>query len=168
MLCYVSSPLVRFIAIDPSELPEKWADAKYRVGLWILGSIPFGSQVIDISRGEFSDDKSGYLARLRDNGHSAVVARWDHWITVESAPGGCRYTDRVEIQAGIFTPLVWAFAWIFYRHRHAAGSTWSERALTTASFQRRQLDRRSGRQEYGSATSRLACVSAAAAGGPVP
>ncbi len=117
LLRYVSSPLVRFVAIDPSELPERWSEGKYRVGLRILSCIPIGSQVIEISRGDFSDDERGFRARLRDNGHSALVARWDHWIMVESAPGGCRYTDTVEIQAGIFTPLVWAFAWIFYRHR---------------------------------------------------
>jgi hypothetical protein len=117
LLRYVSSPLVRFVAIDPPKLPERWAEAKYRVGLWILGCIPFGSQVIEISRGELIDDERGFHASLRDNGHSALVSRWDHWITIDSAPGGCRYTDKVEIQAGIFTPLVWAFAWVFYRHR---------------------------------------------------
>ena len=117
LLRYVSSPLVRFAAIDPPELPERWAEASYKVGLRILGRIPFGSQVIQISRGAFSDNETGFRASLRDNGHSALVARWDHWITIESAPGGCRYTDTVDIQAGIFTPLVWAFAWVFYRHR---------------------------------------------------
>ena len=117
LLRYVSSPLVHFVAIDPPVLPERWADAKYRVGLWILGWIPFGSQVIQISRGELFDDQRGFHASLRDNGHSALVSRWDHWITIDSAPGGCRYTDKVEIEAGIVTPLVWAFAWLFYRHR---------------------------------------------------
>ena len=117
LLRYVSNPLIRFFAIEPPILPESWSEGKYLVGLRILGCIPFGSQVIQTSRGEFSDDETGFRASLRDNGHSALVARWDHWITVESAPGGCRYTDKVDIQAGIFTPLVWAFAWVFYRHR---------------------------------------------------
>ena len=54
LLRYVSSPLVRFVAIDPRELPERWAEANTGSACRILGWIPFGSQVIDISRGEFS------------------------------------------------------------------------------------------------------------------
>jgi hypothetical protein len=117
LLRYVSRPLVCFVAIDPPAFPERWEERNYRVGLRILGWIPFGSQVIGISRGDFSDNESGFRAQLRDNGHSAIVSKWDHWITVESAPEGCRYTDRIEIEAGALTPLVWAFAWVFYRHR---------------------------------------------------
>ncbi len=117
LLRYVSSPVVRFVAIDPPAFPERWEDGNYRVGLRIFGWIPLGSQVIGISRGEFSDGDSGFRAQLRDNGHSALATKWDHWITVESAPGGCRYTDRIEIQAGLLTPLVAAFAWFFYGHR---------------------------------------------------
>jgi hypothetical protein len=117
LLSYVSRPLVRFVAIDPPAFPKRWEEREYRVGLRILGWIPLGSQVIGIARGDFSDDENGFRAQLRDNGHSALVSKWDHWITVESAPGGCRYTDRIELQAGALTPLVGAFAWVFYRHR---------------------------------------------------
>jgi hypothetical protein len=31
--------------------------------------------------------------------------------------GTTHYTDQVEIQAGLLTPLVWALASIFYRYR---------------------------------------------------
>ena len=31
--------------------------------------------------------------------------------------GRTRYTDSVEVRAGLLTPLVWAFATAFYRHR---------------------------------------------------
>lgn len=117
LLRYVANPLIGFYAIDPPTFPERWSEGKYKVGLRILGCIPIGSQVIQISQGELSDDETGFRVQLRDNGHSALVARWDHRITIESAPGGCRYTDKVDIQAGIFTPLVWAFAWVLFRHR---------------------------------------------------
>lgn len=54
---------------------------------------------------------------LRDNGYSRLIPKWDHLITIRAAEGGCLYTDRVEIHAGVFTPFVWSFAWLFYRHR---------------------------------------------------
>jgi len=29
----------------------------------------------------------------------------------------CSYTDEVEIEAGVFTPLVWLYANLLYRYR---------------------------------------------------
>jgi hypothetical protein len=46
------------------------------------------------------------------------VRRWNHRIAIE--PDGentCRYTDEIEIEAGVLTPLVWAYAHLFYRYR---------------------------------------------------
>jgi hypothetical protein len=43
--------------------------------------------------------------------------RWDHWIAIEPERRGTRYTDTVHIDAGLLTPLIVAFARIFYRHR---------------------------------------------------
>jgi hypothetical protein len=31
--------------------------------------------------------------------------------------GTCRYSDEIEIDAGLLTPLVWLFARVFYGHR---------------------------------------------------
>ena len=46
------------------------------------------------------------------------VRRWNHRISLEELPGGrCRYTDEIDIRAGVLTPAVWAFAQIFYRYR---------------------------------------------------
>ena len=48
----------------------------------------------------------------------ALIRRWDHLITIEPAgPRRTRYTDWVEAEAGLLTPLVWAFARVFYAHR---------------------------------------------------
>ncbi len=56
--------------------------------------------------------------RLRDDGYSALISKWDHWITVApDKDGGTRYSDEVEVSAGALTPFIWAFAQIFYWHR---------------------------------------------------
>jgi hypothetical protein len=49
------------------------------------------------------------------------VKSWGHLIRVELGPepGRSRYTDQIDIRAGILTPLVWAYAHVFYRYRQA-------------------------------------------------
>lgn len=44
--------------------------------------------------------------RLRDDGYSAMIRKWDHWITIEPSPDGrTNYRDEVEISAGVLTPF---------------------------------------------------------------
>ena len=57
---------------------------------------------------------------MRDNGRGDLAKRWDHRITIEGTDQGTtQYTDRVEVEAGLLTPGVWAFAQLFYRYRQA-------------------------------------------------
>lgn len=113
LLQYVARPLVKFVPVDPPVLPKQWEEKKYLVRLRILGVIPFGCQTINISVPSRSDAHF----ELRDNGYSSLIPKWDHLITIRAAEGGCVYSDRVEIRAGVLTPFVWSFAWLFYRHR---------------------------------------------------
>ncbi len=47
-----------------------------------------------------------------------VVRTWNHRIWLEPMTDSrCRYTDEIEIEAGPFTPLIWAWAHVFYRYR---------------------------------------------------
>ncbi len=114
LLQHVARPLVAFRPLDPPRFPERWDERPYRVGVRLFGVLPLGWQVVGIRR----PPDTGLARHLRDDGHSALVRRWDHLITVEPAgPGRTRYTDRVEVEAGVLTPVVWAFAALFYRHR---------------------------------------------------
>ncbi len=113
LLQYVASPLVIFVAVSPPALPERWEEQQYVVRVLLFGLIPFGRQTIDISVPSRSDAH----VELRDNGYGSLISKWDHLITIRSADGGCIYSDRVEVRAGVLTPWVWAFAWLFYRHR---------------------------------------------------
>jgi hypothetical protein len=114
LLRYVARPLVVFEALDPPALPGRWEQRRYEVRLWIFGVVPLGRQTIDLSWTHRSREN----LELRDNGRGGLISRWDHRITIRPAGEGTLYTDRVEVQAGPLTPLVWAFAWIFFRHRH--------------------------------------------------
>ncbi|HSK57061.1 MAG TPA: hypothetical protein VK908_17570 [Jiangellales bacterium] len=61
------------------------------------------------------DPAAGRLATEEGGG---PVSRWRHVITVDPLrSGGCYYVDEVTIEAGGFTPLVAAFAAVFYRWR---------------------------------------------------
>jgi hypothetical protein len=112
LLHFVANPLVQFTAVDPPDFPETWSAGTYRVQLRIFGLVPLGRQAVVLS---FPVVKNSFA--LRDNGHSRLIARWDHLITITAAEHGAYYEDRVSVSAGALTPFVWAFAWVFYRHR---------------------------------------------------
>jgi len=116
LLLFIAAPLVRFAFLEPVPRTSFVSNARYRARLMLFGILPFGTQWIVPSVHE--QGKAAWPKRLRDNGYSVLIERWDHWITVE--PDGAdttRYTDEVEIRAGALTPFIWAFAQVFYRHR---------------------------------------------------
>jgi len=110
LLQAVAAPLIRFVPVS-GHWPARWEPGRYAVQLNLFGWLPLGEQYIVIS---YPDGKD---FSLRDNGHSPLIARWDHLITLVPEGDGCRYTDRLEIEASWRTPFVWVFAWLFYRHR---------------------------------------------------
>ncbi len=112
VLLYAARPLLSFVSRDGG-WPDKWEQREYRAGLRAFGVLPVGEQVIGI---EFQPDQPpGY--RLRDNGRGGMISKWDHMMVIEPEGDGTRYTDRVEIEAGVLTPIACAFAKFFYRHR---------------------------------------------------
>lgn len=113
LLCRVAAPLIRFEPVAPGGWPQRWVPGPFKVRMKLFGLLPLGEQTIDIS---LPPATQGRFV-LRDNGHSALIPRWDHHITIEAAGNGTRYTDRVEIEAGWRTPFAWLFARVFYAHR---------------------------------------------------
>ena len=112
VLLHIARPILSFISRDGG-WPEKWEHREYVAGLRAFGFLPVGEQVIGI---EFQgEETTGY--RLRDNGRGGLISKWDHMMMIDPEGDGTRYTDRVDIEAGLLTPLVCAFAKFFYTHR---------------------------------------------------
>ena len=109
---YVAAPLLGMFPIQPPRLPEVWPEGTSWFSMRLFGFIPFGKQAIVIS---FPEHKGGFC--VRDNGYGSLTRKWDHVVTVEASGNGTLYRDRVTVEAGILTPLVWGFALVFYRHR---------------------------------------------------
>lgn len=52
--------------------------------------------------------------------HGGPVTAWNHRLIFEpTGERSCRYTDRVELRAGLLTPAVALFARCIYRYRQA-------------------------------------------------
>jgi hypothetical protein len=55
---------------------------------------------------------------LRSSEKGAGVKSWHHTLTVSETAAGSRLTDRIEIDAGMLTPLFALWAKYLYRARH--------------------------------------------------
>ncbi len=114
LLLHVAAPLIRFTPKGETRFPDVWQPGEYRAWMWLYGLVPIGWQAVVIS----TPDPQGEARFVRDNGYGPLIRRWDHWITVApGANGGTCYTDQVTIEAGALTPLIAAFARVFYAHR---------------------------------------------------
>lgn len=113
LLMHIAAPLIRFTP-KGKPLPSGWAPGEYRVWMWLFGLIPVGWQAVVISE----PPPDGATRFIRDNGYGPLIRRWDHWIAITPRDDGTtHYVDRVDIDAGLFTPLIVAFARVFYAHR---------------------------------------------------
>jgi hypothetical protein len=118
LLHYVAAPLLTFKAIDPPDLPNKWQERRYLVKLRLFGLLPIGTQWIVITCDNFKSTFGTGRYHLRDDGTGTLAKRWDHRIFIEALTGTrCRYTDIVDIEAGVLTPMIWILAQMFYWHR---------------------------------------------------
>jgi hypothetical protein len=114
LLRYVCAPMQYFRPIDPPSFPERWREGRYKVALRAFGFIPVGTQWVITSFPESGGD----VREIRDNGYGDLAKRWDHWISLSpSKDGHTDYRDEIDVEAGLLTPFIWAYAWIFYRHR---------------------------------------------------
>lgn len=112
LLEYVARPLMTFRFVGGR--PERWAVGEYAAALRLFGILPLGQQVIGLEM----PATDGSQRRLRDNGYSRLIRTWDHMVVLDSTGAGqSTYTDEIRIEAGVLTPLVAVFAWVFYLHR---------------------------------------------------
>lgn len=116
LLLHVAAPLIVFRSLEPEGFPDIWPPGPHQVSMRAFGILPLGRQTIHIELHEAGPD----LWRVRDKGSGQLVPVWDHWIAIRPrADGSCDYEDVVEVQAGVLTPFIWAFAAVFYRWRQS-------------------------------------------------
>jgi hypothetical protein len=118
LLLRIVHPLVVFEPLTPHRLPTTWEVGRYQVRIWMFGVWPMGKQWIDISYPLANYTPEVREFHLRDNGTGEVIKRWDHLIMLRELPNKqTHYTDQLEVEAGLLTPVIWSYAQMFYRHR---------------------------------------------------
>lgn len=91
----------------------EWREGETVIGwVFLFGLLPFSRHHLHIAR----IDESTRTLSSREFG--GLITTWNHDIEVIPVDSGhCLYRDRVEIQAGVTTPLVVIYARWFYRIR---------------------------------------------------
>lgn len=112
-LQYVASPILSFHPIDGIDLNTHWVTNKtYEFKLRFLKIIPLGRHQIKV----ITISKESNTLVTNESGTLTPV--WNHTVEFHQIEHGrLRYTDEIEIGAGLLTPGIWVFAHLFYRHR---------------------------------------------------
>lgn len=123
LLQEVAHPLVSFSTPNGEQLPHRWLEGMtVHCRSYLFGLIPLGLRKLLFER----VDSQHHEIHTREQ--DAIVSRWDHRIRVQPLDAShCRYSDEIEIDAGLLTPIVWGFAVLFYRHRQTRWQTVAER-----------------------------------------
>ncbi len=112
-LLYVTRGLLGFQPLE-SELPEKWRSGitvPLRIVLFSL--IPAWRHEVRFVSVSEAD------RQILTNESGGAIKTWDHLATVKPTnEGRCTYSDEIEVDAGLLTPLIWLYANAFYRYRH--------------------------------------------------
>lgn len=92
---------------------DEWREGETVVGwVFLFGFLPFSRHHLHIA----SIDESTRTLSSREFG--GVITMWNHDIEINPIDAKrCRYRDRIEIEAGIMTPVIVVYARWFYRMR---------------------------------------------------
>jgi hypothetical protein len=113
LLNWVSWPMLHLVAVDPPALPERFGAGRYRMRLMLGVLLPIGQHTLDLQL--TPGDGPGLV--WHDAGHSTLIKVWDHKVRLQDYYGMTRYTDEVDVRAGLLTVPAWLFAYALYRHR---------------------------------------------------
>lgn len=119
VLADVARPFFSFEPLSPRGLPKTWTEGPHPVRARALFDlVPAGEQVIDIRFHEHGDVRIVEDAGGPVSGPLAVITGWRHRMAVSPAAAGrTLYRDRLDISAGLLTPLVWIGTWAFWQWR---------------------------------------------------
>lgn len=102
------------LALQPDNpFPVQWREGQsHTMRLWFFHVIPGWRHMLRFCR---IDDARREILTSEAGG---PVRTWNHLISVEPAgETACRYSDAIEVRAGLLTPLVALYARLIYRYR---------------------------------------------------
>jgi hypothetical protein len=108
---HVAGAMLRYPVAEQHPGPWRVGD---RTDGWVFlfRLIPFSRHTIEVASIDDTD-----MTLLTEEG-GGLVRTWRHYVKVDPLTDDtCRYEDRIDIDAGILTPVVAAFAEVFYRYR---------------------------------------------------
>ena len=125
LLCEISSPFAVIRPADGAVFPVSWREGEtLSVDSRLFGIVPVGRRRLHFERID------AYLHEIRTRESDPIVKSWAHFLKLDVAGDGATiYSDTVEIDAGLMTWVVAAWAAMFYRHRQRK---WRRHAKTLA------------------------------------
>jgi hypothetical protein len=88
------------------------------VCLRLLGLLAIGDQRIRLTESRRADARILEDSGGPVSGAIGLASTWRHRMAVSPLPGGRTfYRDRLDISAGVLTPLVWFAAWLLWQYR---------------------------------------------------
>ena len=110
-LLFITKGFLEFEAAE--NFPKRWIEGQtVKSKLLFFGKFP--GWVHQLHFTEISDEKREQFTKEE----GGLISQWNHLIKVVPINGKqCKYTDEIHIRAGVFTPIVWLYAKVFYRYR---------------------------------------------------
>ncbi len=127
---HVAGGMLRYPAAERHTGPWKVGDRT--IGwLFLFRMIPFSRHSIEV----VNIDHAAMTLLTEEGG--GLIRTWKHYVAVRPVDEDrCHYTDRIDIDAGILTPVVATFARVFYRYRQRR---WAKLAVLLRTSARTQM-----------------------------
>lgn len=111
-LVEICKPMARFTPHN-GEMPTSWIiDRGYDFNLYFHCILPMGKHTIRI------ESMNEQTHEIQSREYNTLVPVWNHLVKIEPVDDkSVRYTDEIDLYAGILTGFVAWWSSCFYRHR---------------------------------------------------
>lgn len=117
-LAAVVAPLLELEPVGHRRFPPAWTLGEHLVRVRLLGLVPLGDQRIRLATSRKGDARILEDSGGPVSGALGLVTSWRHRMAVSPLPGGrTLYRDRLDVSAGVLTPLAWPALWALWQYR---------------------------------------------------
>lgn len=117
-LAAVVAPLFELEPVGHRRFPPTWTAGDHLVRLRLLGLVALGDQRIRLSTSRKGDARILEDSGAPVSGVLGLITGWRHRMAVSPLPGGrTLYRDRLDVSAGLLTPVVWLGLWALWQYR---------------------------------------------------